>query len=50
MAYARVKTKVDSEEEIKQLLERDGMVGALKKGMPMVPPSLETRGEDLMGW
>jgi hypothetical protein len=50
MAYARVRTKVDTEAEVKQLLERDGMVGALKKGMPMMPPSLETRGEELAGW
>jgi 2-polyprenyl-6-methoxyphenol hydroxylase-like FAD-dependent oxidoreductase len=50
MAYARVKTKVDSEEEVQQLLERDMMVGALNKGMPMMPPSLETRAEELIGW
>jgi hypothetical protein len=32
------------------LLSRDPMVGALKKGMPVVPPSLETKGEELEGW
>jgi 2-polyprenyl-6-methoxyphenol hydroxylase-like FAD-dependent oxidoreductase len=50
MAYARVQTKVDSEEEMQQLLEKDMMVGALKKGMPMMPSSLETKGEVLVGW
>jgi 2-polyprenyl-6-methoxyphenol hydroxylase-like FAD-dependent oxidoreductase len=50
MAYARVKQKVATEEDIEALLARDPMVGALKKGMPVAPPSIETRGEDLVGW
>lgn len=50
MAYARVKSKVDTEEDIEQLLGRDPLVGALKKGMPMVPLSLVTKGEELDGW
>jgi hypothetical protein len=50
MAYARVKQKVDTEKEIEELLARDPMVGALKKGMPVVPPSIEMRGEELVGW
>ncbi len=50
MAYARVKTKVDTEEEMRQFLERDKMVAALSGGMPVMPPSLETRGEELEGW
>ncbi|KAF2704865.1 FAD/NAD(P)-binding domain-containing protein [Pleomassaria siparia CBS 279.74] len=49
-AYQRVQSKVDTEEEIEQLLARDPLVGALKKGMPMMPPSLVTKGEDLEGW
>jgi 2-polyprenyl-6-methoxyphenol hydroxylase-like FAD-dependent oxidoreductase len=50
MAYARVKTKADTDEEIKALLARDPMVGALKKGMPAMPPPIETKGEELEGW
>lgn len=50
MAYARVKHSVDTEEEIEALLARDPIVGALKKGMPVMPPGIETRGEELMGW
>ncbi|KAL1612464.1 hypothetical protein SLS60_000691 [Paraconiothyrium brasiliense] len=50
IAYARVKSKVDTEDEIVALLARDPMVGALKKGMPTIPPPIETRGEELVGW
>jgi 2-polyprenyl-6-methoxyphenol hydroxylase-like FAD-dependent oxidoreductase len=50
MAYARVKTKVDTEEEIKTMLEGDPLVSALKKGMPIKPQSLETDVEKLEGW
>lgn len=50
MAYARVKNSVDTDEEIQALLARDPIVGALKKGMPVMPPSIETRGEELAGW
>ena len=50
MAYARVKNKVDTEEEIEALLARDPMVGALRKGMPAMPPPIETKGEELEGW
>ncbi|KAL5380416.1 hypothetical protein DPSP01_007738 [Paraphaeosphaeria sporulosa] len=50
MAYARVKHSVDTEDEIEALLARDPMVGALKKGMPVMPPSIETNGEELVGW
>lgn len=50
MAYERVKNKAGTDEEIDALLSRDSMVGALKKGMPVTPPSIETRGEDLEGW
>jgi hypothetical protein len=50
MAYKRVQSKVDEEGGVEALLERDGVVGALKRGMPTVPPSLETRGEGLIGW
>jgi 2-polyprenyl-6-methoxyphenol hydroxylase-like FAD-dependent oxidoreductase len=50
MAYKRVRSKVDTEEDIKALLERDPVVGALKKGMPVMPPSLRTVGEELEGW
>jgi hypothetical protein len=50
MAYVRVRSKVDTEEELKGLLVRDPLVSALKKGMPMVPPSLTTKGEELEGW
>ncbi|KAF2441782.1 FAD/NAD(P)-binding domain-containing protein [Karstenula rhodostoma CBS 690.94] len=50
MAYARVKHSVASEEEIEALLARDPIVGALKTGMPVMPPSIETKGEELVGW
>jgi 2-polyprenyl-6-methoxyphenol hydroxylase-like FAD-dependent oxidoreductase len=50
MAYARVKTKANTDEEIEALLARDPMVGALKKGMPAMPPPIETKGEELEGW
>jgi 2-polyprenyl-6-methoxyphenol hydroxylase-like FAD-dependent oxidoreductase len=42
-----------SEARRKKFLEvvvKDPLVGALKKGMPVQPPSLETKGEDLLGW
>jgi 2-polyprenyl-6-methoxyphenol hydroxylase-like FAD-dependent oxidoreductase len=50
MAYARVRSQVDTQQGVEALLSRDPLVGALKKGMPMMPPSLESRGEDLEGW
>ena len=50
MAYNRVKKNVDTDEEIEALLAGDPIVGALKKGMPVTPPPIETRGEDLSGW
>ena len=50
VAYARVKTRVDTDHEIEALLVRDPLVNALKKGMPMMPPSLETKVEGLEGW
>lgn len=50
MAYARVKSKVDTNEDVEGLLERDPMISALKKGMPVMPPSLRTVGEELKGW
>ncbi|CAO2658529.1 Nn.00g062520.m01.CDS01 [Neocucurbitaria sp. VM-36] len=50
MAYARVREDVSTEEKVEGLLGRDPMVGALKKGMPVSPPSLETVGEELEGW
>jgi 2-polyprenyl-6-methoxyphenol hydroxylase-like FAD-dependent oxidoreductase len=50
MAYKRVKADVSTEEKVKELMEKDPLVGALKKGMPVMPPSLETKGEELEGW
>jgi 2-polyprenyl-6-methoxyphenol hydroxylase-like FAD-dependent oxidoreductase len=50
MAYKRVKSDVSTDEKLEQLMSRDPMVGALKKGMPVMPPSLETKGEELEGW
>lgn len=50
MAYARVRSDVSSEEKLEALTQRDLMMGALKKGMPVIPPSLETKGEELEGW
>jgi 2-polyprenyl-6-methoxyphenol hydroxylase-like FAD-dependent oxidoreductase len=50
MAYKRVKTDVSSDEKIEGLLQKDPFVGALKKGMPMMPPSLATEGSELKGW
>jgi 2-polyprenyl-6-methoxyphenol hydroxylase-like FAD-dependent oxidoreductase len=50
MAYARVKSNVATDEDVESLLKRDPMVGALKKGMPVMPLSLRTSGEELDGW
>jgi 2-polyprenyl-6-methoxyphenol hydroxylase-like FAD-dependent oxidoreductase len=50
MAYKRVRTDVGTDERLQELLSKDPMVGALKKGMPVMPPSLETNGEELEGW
>jgi 2-polyprenyl-6-methoxyphenol hydroxylase-like FAD-dependent oxidoreductase len=50
MAYKRVRNDVSTQEKLQELLSRDPMVGALKKGMPVMPPSLETKGEELDGW
>jgi 2-polyprenyl-6-methoxyphenol hydroxylase-like FAD-dependent oxidoreductase len=50
MAYKRVRADVSTEQKIKELTERDPLVGALNKGMPVMPPSLETKGEELEGW
>lgn len=50
MAYKRVRSDVSTEEKLEGLMSRDPMVGALKKGMPVMPPSLETKGEELEGW
>lgn len=50
MGYQRVRSKVDTEEDVKALLERDPIMDALKRGMPVMPPSLRTVGSDLSGW
>lgn len=50
MAYKRVKSDVSSEEKVQELMLRDPMVGALKRGMPVMPPSLETKVGELEGW
>ncbi|KAI2485719.1 monooxygenase [Pyrenophora tritici-repentis] len=50
MAYKRVKTDVSTEEKIENMMEKDPLVVALKNGMPVQPPSLETKGEELEGW
>ena len=50
MAYARVRSKVDTQEDVDELLARDPMVKGLKSGMPVAPPSLRTVGADLRGW
>ena len=46
----RVKSDVSSEGKLEGLLQRDPLVGALKKGMPMMPPTLVTDGSALAGW
>jgi 2-polyprenyl-6-methoxyphenol hydroxylase-like FAD-dependent oxidoreductase len=50
MAYQRVRTNVDTQENVDIMLERDPLVKALKSGMPMMPPSLATEGQSLEGW
>jgi 2-polyprenyl-6-methoxyphenol hydroxylase-like FAD-dependent oxidoreductase len=50
MAYKRVRTDVGTDDKLQELLSKDPMVGALKKGMPVMPPSLETKGGELEGW
>ncbi|KAF2662165.1 FAD/NAD(P)-binding domain-containing protein [Lophiostoma macrostomum CBS 122681] len=49
VSYARVKTKVETDEDVQRLLEKDPLVGALAKGMPAMPPSLLTECESLEG-
>lgn len=49
-AYKRVKSNVDTAEDIEALLERDPIVKALKSGMPVMPPSLRSMGEEMEGW
>lgn len=50
MAYARVRSAIDSDADVEKLLQSDPMVGALKRGMPVLPPSLRTVGPELEGW
>ncbi|USP76732.1 hypothetical protein yc1106_04006 [Curvularia clavata] len=50
MAYQRVKTDVSTEEKITEFMSKDPLVAALKMGMPVQPPSLETNVEELEGW
>ncbi|KAF3052441.1 hypothetical protein E8E11_008398 [Didymella keratinophila] len=49
-AYKRVRSNVDTDEDVKALLERDPIVKALKSGMPVMPPSLRSAGEEMEGW
>ncbi|KAF3039136.1 hypothetical protein E8E12_002153 [Didymella heteroderae] len=49
-AYKRVRSNVDTDEDVKALLESDPMVKALKSGMPVMPPSLRSAGEEMEGW
>jgi hypothetical protein len=49
-AYARVRSCVDTQAHVEALVEGDPLVGALARGVPVVPPSLETKGEELEGW
>jgi hypothetical protein len=41
---------VDTQAQVEALLKHDPLVGALRRGVPVVPPSLETKGEELEGW
>ncbi|KAH3938693.1 hypothetical protein HBH98_186220 [Parastagonospora nodorum] len=50
MAYKRVQSDISTDDKLKELLSRDPIVAALKRGMPVMPPSLETKGSDLEGW
>lgn len=50
IAYARVRSDVSTAEKREGLMAKDPMVAALKKGMPVMPPSLETSGEELERW
>ncbi|KAF9693461.1 hypothetical protein EKO04_008445 [Ascochyta lentis] len=50
MAYKRVRSNVETDADVQSLLERDPMVGALKKGMPVMSPSLRTVVQELEGW
>jgi len=50
MAYKRVKADVSSDDKLQDMLTKDPLVAALKNGMPVQPPSLETKGEELEGW
>ncbi len=50
MAYERVRTKVDTDEDVERLVRKDPVVGALRGGMPVKPGDLGTRGWELEGW
>lgn len=50
MAYGRVQRRLDTDEDINALLSADPLVAAVKRGMPMMTPSLETKAEELEGW
>lgn len=50
MAYARVKGRVDTEEELHTLVSQDNLISAMNRGVQIKPPSLITVVEDLDGW
>ncbi|KAF2018067.1 monooxygenase [Aaosphaeria arxii CBS 175.79] len=50
MAYARVKSKVDTVEEIEALLTQDPLLSRMNQKQPMMPLSLITNCEELEGW
>jgi len=50
MAYKRVKADVSTDEKLQDMMTKDPLVAALKNGMPVQPPSLETKAEELEGW
>ncbi|RMZ66225.1 para-nitrophenol 4-monooxygenase [Pyrenophora seminiperda CCB06] len=50
MAYKRVKADVSTDDKLQGMMKKDPLVAALKNGMPVQPPSLEMKGEELEGW
>ncbi|KAH6639785.1 monooxygenase [Boeremia exigua] len=50
VAYARVRSRVDTQEDVEELVARDAVVRGLRSGVPVLPGGLRTVGEELEGW
>jgi len=50
MAYARVTHDTSTKQKLDELLMKEPTLSALKKGLPVIRPSIETEVENLNGW